>query len=277
MKQKQVMINGLRISYCENIENITDDNSQKITLFLHGWGSNKESFTQLFPLRKNFIALDFPAFGKSGKLKKIYTLKNYSEFLENFIQKVIIDTAKNKDSEKIHIEFVVHSFGGRVLLKFLDYNFLNSDNLKKIKISNIICMGVPFYRNLTKMQKFQINFSKFLTKNKYTNSLKKMITPLFSFLFHDKNSDYNALDGEIMKKTFQNIVNEDVSVYLENLNKYTNNSTNLKLVWGENDEAAPLYYAENVHKKYPESELCIVANAGHFPWVDNLKEVKRFF
>jgi len=267
------MINNMRVSYYEKFE-IKD--SANITLFLHGWGSNKESFTKLFPLRNNFIALDFPAFGKSGKLEKSYSLENYAEFLENFIQKVILKS--NQNSEKINIEFVVHSFGGRVLLKYLN----NLESLKNninnnINIANIICMGVPFYRHLTKLQKFQINVSKFLSKNKYTNSLKKICTPFFNFFFHNKNSDYNALSGDIMKKTFQNIVNEDVSVYLENLPKYTNNAENLKLIWGENDEPAPLYYAENVHKKYPASELCIVANAGHFPWIDNFEEVKKYF
>ena len=264
MKEKQLMIHNMRISYYEKFER---KDAPQITLFLHGWGSNKESFTKLFPLRNNFIALDFPAFGKSGKLEKSYTLNDYSKFLEEFIQKVVL-----KNSDNINIEFVVHSFGGRVLLKYLD-NLKN----KNINISNIICMGVPFYRNLTKLQKCQINVSKFLSKNKYTNSLKKICAPFFSFFFHNKNSDYNALSGDIMKKTFQNIVNEDVSVYLENLPKYTNNAENLKLIWGKNDEAAPLSYAENVHKKYPASELCIVANAGHFPWVDNFEEVKKFF
>ncbi len=278
MKQKQVMINGIRISYCENIEITSDDSIRKITCFLHGWGSNKESFTTLFPLRKNCIAVDFPAFGKSGKLEKSYTLKNYAEFLADFIQKVIIENTHNiYTKKKLAIEFVVHSFGGRVLLKFLDAQFLQNKRFENILLSNVICIGVPFYRHLTKMQKFQIYLSQFLNRNTYTQSLKKIITPFFSFLFHDKNSDYNALDGEIMKKTFQNIVNEDVSVYVEHLDTCTNNSKNLKLIWGENDDAAPLYYAKNVHKKYPESELFVVANAGHFPWVDNFEAVKKCF
>ncbi|HIQ56976.1 TPA: alpha/beta fold hydrolase [Candidatus Gracilibacteria bacterium] len=271
IKEKQVMIDGLRISYCENIE----EKPEKITLFLHGWGSNKESFTLLFPLRKNIIALDFPAFGKSVGLTKAFNLNNYAVFLEKFIEKIVRDNSQN--SKKINIEFIVHSFGGRVLLKYLENKNMKNNNSENINITNIICMGVPFYRNLTKIQKIQINFSKFLHKNKYTNSIKNIITPVFNFLFQNKNSDYNTLDGEVMKKTFQNIVNEDISVYIKNLNKYTNNSANLKLIWGENDEAAPLYYAKNVHKKYSASELCIVVNAGHFPWVDNFEEVKKVF
>jgi len=266
IKQKELMVNNMRISYCEKIT----EESEKITIFLHGWGSNKESFSKLFPLRQNFIALDFPAFGKSAKLQNIFTLNDYAVFLDRFLTKIT-----ENNSDKINIECVVHSFGGRVLLKYLNNTNLNkSVKIRNISIINIICMGVPFYRNVTKMQKFQMNFSKLLEKNKYTNSIKNKIKPIFAFLFQDKNSDYNALSGEIMKKTFQNIVNEDVSIYLDSFAQY---EKNLKLIWGENDEAAPLYYAKNVHEKYPESKLCIIPNAGHFPWIDSFEKVKKSF
>ena len=268
IKQKELMINNMRISYCEKIT----DTSEKITIFLHGWGSNKESFMKLFPLRQNFIALDFPAFGKSAKLSKSFDLNDYAVFLESFIHKVT-ENLKN-DSDTINIEFVVHSFGGRVLLKYLDNSSASYSKIRNINITNIICMGVPFYRHLTQMQKFQIQCSKFLAKNKYTNYIKNKIKPIFSFVFQNKNSDYTALSEDVMKKTFQNIVNEDVSIYLDNFAEY---EKNLKLIWGENDEAAPLYYAKNVHEKYPQSELCIISNAGHFPWIDNFEEVKKNF
>jgi len=270
IQQKEIIINNLRISYCERYskKNNDDINSiKKITLFLHGWGSNKESFTRLFSLKENFISLDFPAFGKSSKLKKSYTLQDYSDFLHTFLEKVAVNRNKN-----IHIEFVVHSFGGRVLLKYLE-NKSKNIYINNLNIQNIVCIGVPFYRNLTKIQKLQIKFSEFLNKNKYTKYFKQAISPIFTKLFNNKDSDYLALSDNIMKKTFQNIVNEDVSIYLDNFKKY---EENLTLIWGEKDESAPLYYAKNVHEKYPKSKLFIIKNAGHFPWIDNIEEFKKF-
>jgi pimeloyl-ACP methyl ester carboxylesterase len=60
------------------------------------------------------------------------------------------------------------------------------------------------------------------------------------------------------------------------LNNFKKYEENLTLIWGEKDESTPLYYAKNVHEKYPKSKLFIIKNAGHFPWIDNIEEFKKF-
>ena len=261
------MIQGRRISYYEVGE---EKRNETITLFLHGWGSNKESFLSFFSLRNKSIALDFPAFGKSVSLEKVFTLHDYAVFLKDFIEKVIQEKKKSTNTNLPSVEFVVHSFGGRVLLKYLE----NCKETISYNIQSIICMGVPFYRTLTLFQKTQLRVSQFLEKKKYTRFIKRIISSFYRVFFHNTNSDYSVLDGEIMKKTFQNIVNEDISAYLEVLKPY---ESNMKCIWGENDMVTPVSYAQNIQKMYPKIELCIIPNAGHFPWIDNFDAVKKHF
>lgn len=244
MKKKELMINGIRISYLENLENL----EKPVTLFLHGWGSSKESFHLLFPYFENLIAFDFPGMGDSQEFHTSADVSDFVAVFNEFFQKTI---GKRK------CNIIVHSFGGRVLLQWLNCN-------KNYRFESIVCIGVPFYRNLSALGKIQLQLGKIL-QNKIFSCIKPFITKLYGIL--NPQSDYiNISDGKI-KKTFQSIVSQDISVFLPELKKQ-----NVLFIWGENDTSAPISNMMDAKRIVTNAEIISVKNAGHFPWVDNIND-----
>ncbi|KUH70847.1 hypothetical protein AU184_25930 [Mycolicibacterium novocastrense] len=47
------------------------------------------------------------------------------------------------------------------------------------------------------------------------------------------------------------------------------------LVWGEHDGVAPLYCAQDMHARLPNSELVVIAGVGHTPMVESPAEFNR--
>lgn len=246
MKQEFIIINGQRIAYIKNIIN----EQKPVHVFFHGWMSNKESFAKIYAHIPNIIAFDFPFMGSSSSPEQPWELKNFAEITSVFLQKISDNTA-------YEYHLFVHSFGGRVLLK------MHEQNLPILKWKSIICTGVPFYREksikIAVMKKINIIFSsKIFSWMKPT--AKKIYVSIFS------KDDYSTLGkNEVLKKTFQNIVNEDISQYLNYLQPYNN----VKLIWGENDGSAPLKNAQKANKILSQSQLHIIKNAQHFPWIEN--------
>ena len=89
----------------------------KDVLLLHGWGQNIE---MMKPIGDNLCnkcrvtILDFPGFGESLEPKCAWTIDDYSNMLEKFINKLGIKKPI----------IIGHSFGGRVIIKLVNM-FMN--------------------------------------------------------------------------------------------------------------------------------------------------------
>ena len=80
------------------------------------------------------------------------------------------------------------------------------------------------------------------------------------------SADYNALSDE-MKKTFVKVVNEDLAPLLPRIQAST------LLVWGEKDDATPLWMGQKMEKEIPDAGLVIFENDDHFAY---LRQWPRF-
>lgn len=242
MKKKEIIIDNNKIFYRERI----DYDTNNIYVFLHGWNSNSDLFSGIYKNLSNFIALDFPNMGRSSNLTIPWNLLDYAKFTKKFLDKKIHDKK---------IIFIVHSFGGRVLIKMLNiFDF-------KHKIHQIICVGVPFVRE----NKSSINIIHKFTKigKNVTDILpidtKKNIKSKWYKILGVQ--DYSNISDEVTQKTFQNIVNEDIEIYIENLKNFK-----VDFIWGENDKEAPLKYAKVIAKKL-NINIAIIKNSNHFPFI----------
>lgn len=251
MPENEIIINNKKIKYDER-----QGTGDTVFVFLHGWGSNYKLFSLIYKKLDNYIAFDFPGFGKSSKLKNAWNLSDYAE-----LTKKIID--KKYCGKKII--FIAHSFGGRVLLKLLDTN-----KIKNLK--HIICIGVPFARKYGVKEKIIYFFTKFagIILSILPKSIIQKIRKIWYKII--KASDYSELKNEIIKKTFQNIINEDISKYFYVLKNYKTD-----LIWGSNDNESPLSDAIIISKKI-NANLHIIKNGGHFPFMkQNIKEFMKVF
>ncbi len=247
VRRQELIIDDCRISY------ITNDSfpSQKLVyLFLHGWAGEGTNFLQVFTGLNlaDYIALDFPGFGHSSHLRRPWSLADYAKVLERFLREILSGDAQ--------LVVIAHSFGGRVLLRYL-HELRRTDP----RIAKIILIGVPFFRNLSTMTKLKIfvaSQAKSLLKLAPTKTANRIRQTAYQVLGVD---DYKQLQDENLQETFKKIVSEDLSGYIDTLSQY-----DISMIWGTADDQAPFADAEAVASKL-SIDIHPIEGAGHFPYI----------
>ena len=215
--------------------------SGKDILLLHGWGQNIEMMKPIgdaFSDKYRITILDLPGFGESSEPDRAWTIEDYNEFLEEFVE-----------SLKINKPIVIgHSFGGRLAIRFSARN----------PIEKLVLFGSPCIRVQEKLP-FYIRVLKAIKKlpglDKFGEYMKKYIG----------SRDYKAA-SPIMRQTLVEVVNEDLSKYAREIEEPT------LLIWGENDTEAPLNDARDLEKIMIDAAL-IVLPGTHYAYLENISRV----
>lgn len=223
-------------------------------ILFHGWGASINSMApiwQFFKSKFKVYVLDFPGQGnKSSDPKTVWGIPEYADMVLKFMNELKI--------EKPHV--IAHSFGGRVAIYL---SSMNKDLFNKIVL--VDSAGVKPRTSLKKMIKIFMfkcgkNILKITTpKNKYDEKIDNLRKKFGS-------SDYGALKSDIIRKTFSNVINLDLT---KNLKEIKNP---VLLIWGEDDKDTPLYMAKIMEKNIKDSGLAILKNAGHFSYIDKSYE-----
>ena len=223
----------------------------KPLLLLHGWMACIEAMApiyQFFSKNRKVVVLDFPGQGgKSDTLTDVWGVPEYAEMVHNFMQELQIEGA----------DVIGHSFGGRVII----YLASKYENLfDKIILTD--AAGIKPKRNLkNRFKVFSFKLSKcllkmFTSKEKFEEKVDKLRKKYSS-------SDYSKLDSNIMRETFKNVINLDLTNSLDKITRPT------LLIWGEEDKDTPLYMAKIMEKKIKDSGLVTLKGAGHFSYLDS--------
>lgn len=229
----KLQINGVTIHY-------TQSGKGRDVVCLHGWGQN----TEMFQATQNFLSpwfrvtlFDFPGFGESGLMSSPWGVEEYTL---NF--KVLCDRLGIVDPI-----LIAHSFGARVALMYA----------AKYKVHKLILTGaaglkpkrgpdyylrVAFYK--TAKQLFKL---KPLVKH------KEKMAAFFG------SSDYKNTEG-VVRQSFVKIVNSDLRRLLPFITVPT------LLVWGELDDATPLWMAKVMEKEMKDAGLVIFEKDGHYAY-----------
>jgi len=223
-------------------------------LILHGWGSNKQVMMplakQLADIRDCYV-LDLPGFGNSSVPYDPWDVDDYVDLIKQFIE----------DQNLAQTDLLVHSFGGRIALKLCARR-----NAKELIGKVLITGGAGMKpkRNLSyylkkytaKLLKAPFYILPKTLREKALNGLRQ--TAIWQSL---GSSDYSKLSG-VMRETFVQTVTE----YLEpTLPKIPHE---MLLVWGRNDDAAPLYQAERMGNGIEHAALVVIDHAGHYAFLD---------
>jgi pimeloyl-ACP methyl ester carboxylesterase len=222
-------------------------NAAQSLVFLHGWGADINVFS---PLRRYYargfrvVAIDFPAFGKSGAPLLPFTIFDYYDIIIATLNALSINEAN----------FICHSFGGRVGI------LLGAKNPELVKRLILVdAAGVRPKRRLGYYFKVYLyKFKKTLIKLGLLD--KKAIEKAGS-------ADYRGLSA-VMKRTFVSVVNEDLTPFLKDIAAPT------LLIYGEKDKDTPPYMAKIMKKHIPDSGLALLKGAGHFSFLDKPNEFK---
>ena len=244
MKQK---ISGIDINY-----EVYGENNKEIIVLFHGWGANlktMEPIAKKMQDRYKVYAIDFPGFGETPEPNSAFTVLDYANIALEFLS---LNDIKNA-------VLIGHSFGGRVITKLVGQLGYHPK-----KIVYVDSAGVKPKRSLNYYFKV---YSYKLAKNmiKLFNSKEKAEEIIKRLRANAGSDDYkNASDN--MKKTFINVVNEDLTYLFPKIDVPT------LLVWGENDLDTPIREAKIFEKNIKDSGLVILKGAGHYSYLDKLGE-----
>lgn len=212
-------------------------------LLLHGWGCSTDYFAKLQRhLAKKFkvYAIDLPGFGMSDAPEDVWGSFEYAELIAEFA----------RENKILNPVLLGHSFGGKVSINLVGCNLIKAKKIILIG-SNGVQLPKPLKLKakiiLFKLMK-KILGSSMASKNKFGSS------------------DYRNASSH-MRMILVKTVNEDKSELLSKIN------IPALLIWGENDTSAPLRAGKIMHKMIPGSQLKILANCGHFPFIDNYGQV----
>jgi len=214
----------------------------KNLLFLHGWGTNRQS---LFPLigllkdRYNIFAPDLPW----PDLTPL-SLDDYVRFVLDLITR-----------EKISRPVIIgHSLGGAIATKIAATN--------PRSLSGLVLLSAASIRHPLP-QPWQ-------TLQRLTAPLKPLLHPVRKLalkLARLDASDYLQLTTPAEKTTFRRLISADLTPLLSSVNCPT------LILWGETDPSTPLSDARTLNRLIKNSRLHTFPGSGHFFYLDHPAEV----
>lgn len=222
-------------------------NEKESILILPGWGDTRKTFDYMINnLKRNYTVyiIDNPPFGNSEVLEEDLTIYDYTNLIREFILHERINNPT----------IIAHSFGGRIATLLASYY---NEKIKRLILIDIA--GIKPKKTIkSTLKKYTYKILNKITKllpKKLKLKTNTYLLKIFS------SSDYYNLDDN-MKKTFKNIINEDLKKYLDNID------TKTLILWGEFDKSTPLRDAYIINKKIKKSELIIFRKSNHFPYLD---------
>lgn len=221
-------------------------------LILHGWGGSSDSWRKVQEIlsKKNYkvIVPDLPGFGKSETPPMAWTVKDYADFVNQFIKKIL-----NESQEPFFL--LGHSFGGRVAIKFA---VLYPEKIKKL----ILCNSAGIKQKWSLKEKLIFQLSKIgnaIFTPKILERFKDRARNLF-YLFLS-NKDYFKANAK-MKETLKKVLAEDL---LPEISKI---KTKTLIIWGQNDRLVPVKYAYIFKEKIKDSQMVILPKINHSPHLE---------
>ena len=217
-------------------------------LILHGWGSCAKNWNKIKELLekrgyKVFIP-DLPGFGKSTPLVQPRSIDDYVDWLENYC----------KENNISMFYLLGHSFGGSIATKFI------IRNLEKVqKLFLVGCAGIrkkTFKKEVAKKIAKSFKVFKFFP---FYSLIRKALYKLIL------RSDYLTVKNSIMKETYQNIINEDIS------KQFSKISVPTVIIWGKKDKLTPIKDAYYIKEAISGAKLEVLPGIFHNPQSENPK------
>jgi 2-hydroxy-6-oxonona-2,4-dienedioate hydrolase len=232
---------------------------RKILILLHGLGASAERWSYVIPTLSKYFHLIIPdiiGFGYSDKPAVDYTLDFFIDFFKSFLDNLGISKAN----------IIASSFGGHIATEFaIRFNGM-VEKLVLVSPAGMMKTSTP-------------------TLDRY---IMAALYPVYEHVyeaFREMAYDSDAVNEEIVmdfvnrmrltnaKYAFMSTV---LGIrYAPKLNgRLSNIIAPTLLVWGEQDRMIPLQYARE-YEEIPKSELVVIRNCGHAPYVEKPMAFKK--
>ena len=200
---------------------------------LHGWARDRRDFSEALK-GLDSLSLDLPGFGLSPVPHEPWDTTKYAE--------CVLEVLQELDAPPV---LVGHSFGGRVAVRLAA--------LHPRFVAGLVLTGVPLIRRPSRSSSPGVYR---VIKALHTRGIvnQKVMARVRS---HYGSSDYNNAVG-VMRDVLVRVVNESYERELREL------QCPIRLIWGANDTAAPVWIAQEASLVAPRAELTVLDGVGHF-------------
>ncbi|OEH92740.1 alpha/beta fold hydrolase [Bacillus solimangrovi] len=231
------------------------DQKRPTLVLLHGFLSSLFSFRKLIPLIKehySVLALDWPPFGLSGKVK------NFT-YRTDYIAAVIVEMFELLSIEKFVL--VGHSMGGQVALKIASIKQEKCQSLILIAGSGYMTKFPRKIKTATYIPFFPFILKGYLQKKGVRGNLndvvynKKMIDDEMVKGYEEPFMKRGMLTG--MTRFLRHREDDLSSKQLQNIHVPT------LLIYGEQDEIIPVKIGQRLANDLPYSTLKLLPKTGH--------------
>lgn len=221
-------------------------------VLLHGWGTSLRLYDDVMSyLKDNFkvYSLDFPGFGLSEEPKDVWSVYDYADMTEAFLDEMGITNPI----------LMGHSFGGRISIILGAKRLIN-------KIILVDAAGVKPTRGMNYYAK--VYFYKSMRVAEKLPGIRPLFGDLIDAYRHRAgSSDYKSATP-MMKKILSKVVNDDLQHHMPKITAPT------LLIWGSLDTATPLADGRIMEKKISDAALIVFEGAGHYSYLERPHEFK---
>lgn len=248
-----------------------------LALMIHGWSSSWYALSPLFEdlaSRFHVIAVDLPGYGESPRLPQRTTIPDYADFLAKFARQI---TDKP-------ITVIGHSMGGMTGITMA----LRHPGL----LERLVAICPTISGNLSTFINLFISPITFMERLPFMGWLVGALEPHFfgitdslmrpvSFANRTTISqdEYKRLrfdarrpgQGRVRAECFLAMRNNNLSGKLKPLGDLPT-----LMIWGMEDNTVPLRDASIVALEWPDADLRIIPNAGHWPQFEAMPETRRY-
>jgi len=240
-------------------------------VLVHGLGDEASRIWQsTIALLENdyyVISFDLPGFGESSKENKLYSPQNYARFIRYVTQTYV----------KKPFHLIGHSMGGAISLEYTSMYPLDVQSLVLVDAAGIlhksaynkflVQSGVNRFFNEQNIfvQKLQTpKFTHFI--DNVAEKVDRKMTPDMDVVLASEELRETILGGNAMRIAAVALVQTSFNGIPQAIN------TRTSIIWGEEDDVAPLETGYVLQKLMPHSTLKTIANAQHVPMTSHEKE-----
>jgi len=230
---------------------VLDEGNGPAVVVLHGWGGRIESMTPVIRClgsRHRVIAVDLPGFGDSPLPVGTWGTSDYATFIH--------DLLAEREVTKAH--FVGHSFGAKVSFYIA--------TVYADEVDRLVLVGSPGLRTPPSPRaRLKRGASRL---GRAAGNLGPPGKAIQQAVYRRvASSDYQEA-GEL-RPILVRVVNEDFRDLFARIKAPT------LLVWGSEDDAAPLAHGKEMEKLIPDAGLVVFEGAGHFAYLDDSERFCR--
>ena len=267
MRSENIFLQGIKTPCL-----LGGEKSEAGAVFVHGNpGSGSDWKTLLNPLSKFIfvVAPDMPGFGKADKPDDFnYSIEGYKEHLNLLIEELGLKK----------VDLVIHDFGGAWGLAWA---IENADKVNSITLVNIGLMRdyrwhlfaklwrIPLIGELAMMLPNRLVFKLGLKVGNprglppsYINEIienfdqktKRAVLRLY------RDTDVSKMNSTLVNKAVESLLPKNIPCLV---------------VWGVADPYVPVKYAEAQKEFFPEAEVILFEDSGHWPFLDDSERFEK--